>query len=264
MSEAVLPLTIETLLQALVLPEDSRVGQRVPKKLLLEQGAPTAADKRLINEGIEEIQWLAALKPNSIGVAPYQDDQREYLEIAVLSLTLRGLADKPAKALRLAERLHRAVPYPVFLLTQNGPELQLTLVHKRSAQNEAGKVVLDGRLTVADLPPHGLAAGSLADFYSSLSLEQQPQNHLKAIYQGWLDRIDALNAAGLTGSFTAPVSPEQAVARRQALQDCEHLEAEINRLHSQAEKEKQLARQVELNLELKRVQAQLSSARGSL
>jgi hypothetical protein len=63
-----------------VFPDSARVDQRVPKKLLLENGAPTASDKRLITDAIEDIQWLAALKPNTIGVPEYRDTQREYLE----------------------------------------------------------------------------------------------------------------------------------------------------------------------------------------
>ena len=50
---------------ALALPDDALVDRRVPKTLLIENGAPTAADKRRIREGIEEIQWLAALKPTN-------------------------------------------------------------------------------------------------------------------------------------------------------------------------------------------------------
>lgn len=95
---------------ALNLPESARVDQRVPKKLLLENGAPTASDKRLITDAIEDIQWLAALKPNTIGVPEYRDTQREYLEIAVLAVTLRG-AIKPTSLSRLVELVHRAVPY---------------------------------------------------------------------------------------------------------------------------------------------------------
>lgn len=87
--------TAEGLIAVLGLPVGCRVDQRVPKKLLLENGAPTAIDKRLINEGIEDIHWLAALKPTTIGVGPYRDDQREYLEIAVLAVTLRDAAAKP-------------------------------------------------------------------------------------------------------------------------------------------------------------------------
>ena len=81
---------IADLVAALGLPPGANVGQRVPKKLLIDNGAPTAADKRAINDGVEELVWLAALKPNTIGVPDYRDDIREYLEIAVLQLFLRA------------------------------------------------------------------------------------------------------------------------------------------------------------------------------
>ena len=50
------------LIEALHLPASCRVDQRVPKKMLIENGAPTTADKRLLNDAIAEIQWVAALK----------------------------------------------------------------------------------------------------------------------------------------------------------------------------------------------------------
>ena len=115
-----MPLDVPGFIASLGLPDGCRVDQRVPKKLLLENGAPTAADKRLIADTVEEIQWVAALKPNTIGVPDYRDDQREYLEIAVLAVTLRSQPGqdkaKPANAARLAELVHRAVPYPDLLL----------------------------------------------------------------------------------------------------------------------------------------------------
>ena len=53
----------------LALPQAALVDQRVPKTLLIENGARTATDKRRIREGIEEIRWLATLKPTTIGVS---------------------------------------------------------------------------------------------------------------------------------------------------------------------------------------------------
>lgn len=270
-------LSAQTLIHALRLPESCRVDQRVPKKLLLENGAPTAADKRLITEAIEEIQWIAALKPNTIGVPDYRDTLREYLEIAVLAVTVRGVV-KPASHSRLAELVHRAVPYPVLLLLIEGQSLTLSLAHKRWAQNEADKVVLDGSLisvTVsaslsevnaadASHPDPAEAAQTESAFIQSLSVTRQPQATLHALYQGWVDCVQALLAARLTGSYQTPTTPEQAAARRQALADCERLEAEVSRLRAQAAKEKQMARQVELNLTLKRVQAELAAARRQL
>jgi hypothetical protein len=69
--------------------------------------APTTADRKLIQEGIEEITWVAALKPASIGVPEYHDEQRTYLELAVLLVDLR----EAGKVTRLAELIHRAIPY---------------------------------------------------------------------------------------------------------------------------------------------------------
>lgn len=253
-------MTVHDIIAALDLPGSCRVDQRVPKKLLVENGAPTASDKRQINDGIEEIQWLAALKPNTIGVPEYRDDVREYLEIAVLSVTLRG----NAKAGRLAELIHRAVPYPMLLLLNSEQSLMLSLAHKRWAQNEAGKVVMDGGIVEIALAGAAPASAIETAFMRALALACQPQATLYALYQGWMDSVDALLAARLTGSFKDADSREQASARRQGLQDCQRLELEAVSLRAKAAKEKQLARQVELNLALKRVQAQLAAVREQL
>jgi len=79
-----------------------------------------------------------------------------------------------------------------------------------------------------------------------------------------MDALTALHAARLTGRFTLAAGPEQVVARRHALAQCQQLEAEAAHLRAQAQKEKQIARQVELNLRLKRVEAQLAACRQQL
>ena len=247
----------QAVILALGLPDGCRVDQRVPKKLLLENGAPTAADKRLITDVIEEIQWVATLKPYTIGVPEYQDEQREYLEIVVLAVTLRG-AVKPASRSRLAELMHRAVPYPALLLLIEGQVLTLSLIHKRWAQNETNKVVLEDSLVSVSLSD--ATAGTCSEteraFMQSLSITHQPKVTLHALYQGWMDCVQTLLAARLTGSYRTTATPEQAAARRQALITCERLEAEIGRLRTQATKEKQLARQVAVNLEIKALLAE--------
>jgi hypothetical protein len=244
---------------ALDLPPSARVDQRVPKKLLVENGAPTAADKRHINDGIEDLHWMAALKPSTIGVPEYRDTVREYLEIAVLSLVLRPIA----KGGRLTELVHRAVPYPVVLVAEHQSKLSVSLAHKRWSQGEAGATVLDGDVFGIDL--NGVISPELLEsFHESLSLVRQPKSSLFALYQGWVNTVLALQAATISGTFAIPTSAEQADARRQALQECARLETEMARIRSAAAKEKQIARQVELNVELKRLQAAHVAARAKL
>jgi hypothetical protein len=59
------------LVKALRLPAQALVDQRIAKKLLVEQGAPTAADKRLINDTVDELWWHAALKPVTVSVPAF-------------------------------------------------------------------------------------------------------------------------------------------------------------------------------------------------
>jgi hypothetical protein len=260
------------LISALALPASCRVDQRVPKKMLIENGAPTAADKRLLNDAIEEMYWIAALKPNTVGVPAYKDEEREYLEVAVIRIATRGAeagidaeavvpAAKPVNATRLAELVHRAVPYPLLLLLATPQGLFLSMAHKRWAHNEAGKVVLDGDVATID------ASGDFSPthpFLHSLALTRQPQATLMALYQGWLDCLTALQVARYTDTFVTSTDPAQAAARRSALRECQRLEQEAARLRALAVKEKQMAKQVDLNMALKRVQADLTAAREKL
>ena len=247
------------LITALNLPTSAQVERRVPKKLLLENGAPTVADKRHINDGIEELFWVAALKPTTIGVPEYCDAEREYLEITVLRFTMRG----GAKAARLVELVHRAVPYPLLLLTEHARQVLFSAAHKRWAQNEAEKTVVDGDVVAVEWEI-GKDVPHLADFRDAMALERQPHVNLRALYQGWIDTLIAFMAARLTGSFRLDADPEQATMRREALRKCARLETEMARVRAAAGKEKQMAKKVELNIELKRIEAVHASARARL
>lgn len=253
-------MTVQDLIAALELPDSCRVDQRIPKKLLVENGAPTAADKRNITEGIEEIQWVSSLKPSSIGVPEYRDESREYHEIAVLHIALR----QDAKASRIAELTHRAVPYPILLLLTEQNQFTLSIAHIRWAQNEAGKVVLDGGLVAVDLNKPTPAPEVFSAFLQAVSIARQPRENLKVLYEGWIDILTALQAAQITGQFVTSTNPEQAAVRREALHRCRDIDSQIASLRTGAIKEKQVARQVEINLKIKKLQADRSAVWGLL
>ena len=246
-------------INSLAIPNEALVDQRVPKKLLLEQGAPTAADKRQIQDGIEEMTWVAALKPINIGVPAFRDAVREYLEIAVLTVALRSAA----KPTRLIELIHRAIPYPLVLVAAHGDTVSLSLAHKRWSQGETGKVVIEDVHRTAPFRPDAPKA-DVALFLASLGLSGLPARDLFALYQGWLDRVAALEAAEITGVFAPPDSADRASSLRGGLDTHARLRRDLAVLRIQAEKEKQLNRRVELNLEIKRLEAKLADTARTL
>lgn len=244
-------MTASTVISALGIPDAARVEQRVPKKLLVENGAPTTADKREIQEGIEELTWHAALKPTTIGVPSYRDDMREYLEIAVLTLRLRT----GAKAPRLRELIHRAIPYPVFLVQDQPTALDVSLAHVRWSQGQAGETVLDGAVITAALEADTPLSRELL---AAIALTRQPRQNLHALYQGWIECVEAHAAARHTGAYTPALDSEAAQRRRIALADHARLSHEITSLRARAAKEKQLNRRVELNLQVKHLESRLA------
>jgi len=249
---------IQAVFQALGLPPEAHVDARVPKKLLVEQGAPTPADKRAIQEGIDELQWLAVCKPTTIGVPAFVDDAREYLEIAVVACAFRP----GAKAARLIELIQRAIPYPVVLITSDVDGFAVSVAHKRHAQNEAGKVVIESVVSVAGLKD--VANSQERAFMQSLSLARQPRLDLCTLYEGWLTRIEALNAARLNGAFMVTDDGALIVRRRNALEAHSKLTREIISLRAKASRERQLNRRVDLNLEIQCREAELASQEKNL
>lgn len=241
------------LLSALALPGESVVERRIAKKLLAEEAAPSAADRRLVHEGVEEVVWVAALKPSSVGVPAYVDEVREYLEIAVLAARLRA----GARIGRLVELLHRGVPYPLVLAVEHEGGASLSLGHKRRSAAGPGAVVVESLETTA---PFDAATPSAVEaaFLASLQVAAQPARDLLSIYQGWMDRVTALAAARLTGRFTLPRSTDEASARRAALDEHARLAREITALRARARRESQMARRVDLNLEIRRLSERLA------
>ena len=252
-------MSFASIIHALALPPETRVEQRVPKKLLVENGAPTAADKRQINEGIEEVLWHAALKPANLGVPAYRDAVREYLEIAILTVTFRPVA-KPA---RLVELIHRAIPYPVLLVATMGETATVSVAHKRWSQGESGQIVIEELRATTPFRPE-IPTAEETQFLARLAVGSLPQRDLFALYQSWLDSVLALEAAQITGAFVPPPSAERSAALRENLDSRTRALRDLALLRTQAENETQLNRRVELNLAIKKLDVRIAELDANL
>lgn len=242
---------IQELISALLMPLNSRVDKRIPKKTFVDSVFVSSADKKLIQELVEELQWIAALKPSNIAVKPFRTDVREYIEIAVILVRLKA----ETKSLKLAQIIHRAIPYPVFLIISSPEALAISLAHKRWAQASSEKVVIeDFRKTVIDADGH---AGCVKEFVQSLGLSGIEKNNLFDLYQAWMNRLIALESSYLTGTFKLSSDSDTHEKMRKGLENHAKLCAELKLLKSQAAKEKQISRRVNLNLKIKELENSL-------
>ena len=95
-----------------------------------------------------------------------------------------------------------------------------------------------------------------------MNLGKQPRDSLLRLYHGWAAVLEAYRASRITGAFDPnTLSREE---RRSAILEFERIEREISILRNQATKEKQIHRRVDLNLNVKRLEAQLDAIRTQL
>ena len=71
-------------------PESAHLHKRIPKKQFLESGELVASDKKLFRENVKNVYWEFTLKPSTCPVLPFRDNEREYLEVAVLQVEMNS------------------------------------------------------------------------------------------------------------------------------------------------------------------------------
>jgi hypothetical protein len=238
------------LIGSLDLPPNTLVERRVPKTMLLEYAGLTASDRRRIAAGVEQLFWIATLKPETAGISAYRDAVREYSEVCVLTCALRPETDMAC----LSELVHRAIPYPLLLMSEESEQFGVSTAHKRWSLAEKGAIVLEEAPQIGKLSAK-TELRVLHSFLDSLRLSLQTRYDLYALYESWADRIAALRAAELIGEFVQLESTEKRAEHRAALSECLKLRPQMANLQVAAKREKQIARRAEINLELKRLKA---------
>jgi len=243
---------IDAFYSRMAIPQSCHLGKRVYKKLFFENAQLGVTDKKAFQEDIDSVTWQYTLKPNTIPVSPYEDQEREYLEIAVLQVNLR----ENRRYKRIAEVIHRAIPYPLALIFIHENAVAVCLAHKRFSQAEREKIVVDEFFFTDWIDPNVSTNGE-AEFLGSLNFEQLPQTDFFSLYSGLVDRVIALDCARLTGHFRLESAADRQYRRRKRLQACHQLEQQIAEHKNMIKKETQFNRQVELNTKLKQLEARL-------
>jgi hypothetical protein len=151
-----------------------------------------------------------------------------------------------------------AAAYPVLLIASDNGEVAVSVAHKRRAQNEAGKVVVERVVEAKNIRPQNPSEVETA-FLKSLSIADQPAQDLYSLYEGWLARIEALTAARLSGEYVVSDEANSIARRRAALEAYSRLMQEMAGLSAKAIREKQMNRRVDLNLEIQRLETEIAT-----
>ncbi|WP_035240139.1 DUF4391 domain-containing protein [Desulfobacter vibrioformis] len=244
---------IKNIWNAISFPEAALLGKRVPKKQFLESGELVASDKKLFRENVQNVYWEYTLKTSTCPILPYRDNEREYLEVAVLQVEMNSpQKNKKSSHKRIAEIIHRVIPYPLMLgfYTESG-DIALSIAPKRFSQAEHGAFVAERFYTTGWMNSEALNDNE-NDFLASLAWSNMPLQTYGTLYNAWTDRFTGYECSVLSGIFTIG----KAMDRLERLTRCREIESKMSELRGQLKKAA-FNRQVELNTQIKKFEQEL-------
>jgi len=243
--------------EGLGFPEASLLDKRIFKRMVLEHGELTASDKKTLSDDVTRLTWKYTLKASTVRVLPYEDAEREYLEVAVVE----ALLGSRTRAARISEMIQRAIPYPVLLVLAEGSGLAVSVAHKRFSLAEKGSIVAEGFL----LSPWMEEAPDEVDraFCEALAFRNLSPVDFYALYRSITDAVLGRCCADLTGRFTMG-GDATATDRRARLDEHEALGREVASLRATLRGEERFAEKVELNTQIKELEARQATIKASL
>lgn len=236
------------------IPESCFVGKKVFKKLFFENYRFNAIEKKIFNEDIVEITWIYSLKPETINIPVYKDDEREYLEIAYLQITL----SKKTKIKQIAEIIHRSITYPLVLVFVFENEYLICVSPKFINKADMSKTTIGKILHTDWINIKKLNKGQ-STFITNISLKMLPYDNLFEFYSKLVDNVIDLNCFGLgEGQSNLCLNGAE---KQKILESIVDLEDRIKGLKKELEKEVHINRKVEINIEIRNIETVLYEER---
>lgn len=239
----------------LQLPNRCLLNKKITKAFFKRNFELTVAERSLLDKQIESIDWFASLSPENTNISTYSNPEVSYEEVQIIlaNISVGNLESEHAK---VAELIHKHIPYAIFLCVYNSEQMVWSSFNKRVNQKDASKRIIDKR--------HFTELISLNDhseiqqlFLNSLAFNQLDKTNFYQLYNNYTECIFALQASALNSKFLlrtqSRTETDMLLLERIAL-----LQQEIESLGITAKKETQLNWQVSLNLQIQNKRSEMA------
>ena len=220
------------------LPEESRLDEKIPKNLFYQQPKFSKSDEKLFTKDIEKIILRYSLTPDNTHLATFKDEIRDYEDLLIIEIDLR----QASKRERIAELFWQYLPRPQMIVFKfdNSYEIAMALVRTNQADNTRNTV--EESLTFSWLE-------ETDEFWRRMDYTAIPARDFYQLYHGWFDRLSQEKARRELSRTDV-----DGTKARQILARVSELTQQIELLRAQLKKETQFNRQVELNMQIKKLE----------
>ncbi len=251
---------IDVFYKNMAFPEACRLQKRVYKKLFFENAILTATDKKAFKNDIDSIIWQYTLKPSTIQIQPYDDAEQEYHEIAILHVNARS----KQRYKRIAEIMHRSIPYPLLIVFSYNEQIALSAARKRINRAARNKTVVE---TMVDTGWIALDKPTVwqTDFLADFRLPNFSYQNFFIFYRDMVKRIVALNTARYSGHYAVNNKSTTSADEQMAIiREIEALKSRQAKIRNKLKKEKNMGTQAALNVQFKQIETSIEQLKTQL
>lgn len=224
------------------LPDSCLVGNTIFKKLFYENASMNASDKDIFVEHIAKITWQYSLKEETINISSYNDEEREYEEIAVIEVELND----SKKYKRIAEIIQKTIPYPLILTFTFENQFLLNLAHKRRNKGDESKNTLE-EMIYSDWK-------SIEDFTGDeFDTKKFSYTNFFKYYTDAYNQIIKMNASKFSENEKISFNIDTDEVK-EIYKNIEKTEDEIISLRGSIKKETQMNKIIEMNISIKQLE----------
>ena len=243
------------------IPERNVLDKRLTKAFFLKNFDLSASEKKLLNNSIQQMKWLASIKPITANIPAVINDEYKYEEIQVMVCTI---TDNTIDALaeKCMQLFQKYIPYQMLVIVEDSNEFKINACDKRINKSETSKRTIERYFTTNTLSK--LYKNDLSDaFYKALDFGDLDKTNLELLYENYIRAIVQFQAASITGIYQ-----KRTIARTKEdmehLEGIEHLEGDIISLTIQIKKLSQLNEKVQLNIAIQKKRKEIQSLKDTL
>ncbi len=254
------PATLDQFYENLAVPGRCMLGKRLFKKQFYENAQLNATDRKAFSEDIDSIEWRYTLKPSTINIPKFEDETREYLEVALLQVGLNATNRHE----RIAGIMQKAIPYPVVIVFASGERIAINTAEKRVNRADANRIVVKsshdtGWIDLTSPEPWQTA------FLDDFRIVNFSYRDFLAFYGDIVQRIVALNCAAHTEQYELITGETVSTTDRlRALKQIEQLQREETETRNKLKKEKNMGTQVQLNTRVKEISDRIEAIKQAM
>lgn len=217
------------------------VNSKIFKKHFYDSEKLKTSEKNLIKKNIESLNLITLLKPETIKIPSFKDEQVKYLEIALIEVVL----SKEDKKETITEIINKSIQYPIVLFLKYKDKLHISLCEKRMDKIKGDNNIIEDILILEDIENYK----KLEDYYISLMYLDNID-----LYKYYLDlyrKTYALKLSKDLGIFEEIIEKDF-LDIREIYTNIETIDKRIIRLKNKIREEDAINRRVEFNVSLKK------------